>query len=193
MSESLPKVVKRGRKLLFGILPEDAQNANKLYCQQELKKILDKKTEQWDFDFRHGVPMPSSSNFQYEAVPNDSVPKFYRSTSVKQQISDVPTTSSSNLEDVDVDSVMDENIEVKEMKDVLRIQKKVERTPKKMRQSQSKMQGFLHVQKQKTIVKKSVAGSSRSSIRHLDKQSLKPDVKVQHGSQCPSQTSRPPS
>uniref|UniRef100_A0AC34R4R7 Cyclin-dependent kinase inhibitor domain-containing protein n=1 Tax=Panagrolaimus sp. JU765 TaxID=591449 RepID=A0AC34R4R7_9BILA len=167
LATSTPKPRLPVKRALFGANSAAAKIVNDTFCQQRLKEILDKKMKQWDFDFHQGVPMPSSSNFQYEAVPSDSVPKFYRSTSVKRRVSDVSTvsTTSSNDENLELDSLLDENMEVEEMKDVLLLQKKAEQTPKKMRQNQSKMQGFFHVQKQRITVKKTISGSFRRSIR----------------------------
>uniref|UniRef100_A0A914YVP2 Cyclin-dependent kinase inhibitor domain-containing protein n=1 Tax=Panagrolaimus superbus TaxID=310955 RepID=A0A914YVP2_9BILA len=113
------------------------------FCSRLLEQIINKKCQEWEFDFSNGVPFPSSSTFEYTQVPSGSVPGFYRCSTLAgtsnnklgRQTSD--SSISSDSENYDPSSSMatdlDSSMEFEEdINKSFRLPSKATSTPKKV-------------------------------------------------------------
>ncbi|KAE9553097.1 hypothetical protein FO519_003686 [Halicephalobus sp. NKZ332] len=124
---STPKPRLPVKRALFGASTLTARVINETFCQKKLKEIREKKAQEWGFDFHKGVPIPSSSQFEYKIMTPESIPSFYRPSSIEKNISTNQICFPQETESVDL-----ENLETELDKSKEWIQK-CQHTPRKIR------------------------------------------------------------
>jgi hypothetical protein len=129
------------KRCLFG--KSSSSSSSDSFCTRLLDEIINKKCQEWEFDFTAGVPFPSSSTFEYTQVPSSSVPGFYRCSTLAgtsnmklaRQTSD--SSMSSDSENYDPSSSLnadlDSSMECEEnLNKSFKISGKIQKTPKKV-------------------------------------------------------------
>jgi hypothetical protein len=129
------------KRCLFG--KSFSSSSSDSFCTRLLDEIINKKCQEWEFDFTAGVPFPSSSTFEYTQVPSSSVPGFYRCSTLAgtsnmklaRQTSD--SSMSSDSENYDPSSSLnadlDSSMECEEnLNKSFKISGKTNSTPKKV-------------------------------------------------------------
>ena len=123
---STPKPRLPVKRALFGSSSLTTRVMNETFCQKKLREIREKKAQEWGFDFHKGIPIPSSSQFEYKAMTPESIPSFYRPTSLEKKLPAI--SSSPEVENLNFENL--ENVELDKSKDWIQ---KCHQTPRKIR------------------------------------------------------------
>ncbi|CAI2342361.1 unnamed protein product [Caenorhabditis sp. 36 PRJEB53466] len=168
----------RAIRCLFGRPTPEQQARTRAFLDAANERYRQEQIEKWGFDFDLGTPVPSTSGYVYEVLPQKEVPEFYRPKLLTVDISSpssldlssttlTPLSSPSTSDNTESLLAADSSFENEdEPKDWKFTEPSTSRKSPTKRQMEKKMTAFMHVSRKKSSLSsiKSASPSPKSSF-----------------------------